>query len=210
MQGCTPSIPRRCGRQTQRSNVQAETPEEYYRRSLTIPFIDHMISHIATRFSNLQEKASMALTIVPSVLLQSNTSGTSITNLVDFFREDLPSPSTIDQEIHLWRCKWQNFTGQVPDSPREALVHATEVMFPNVSILLRLICTLPVTSCECERSISVLRRLKTYLRTTMGQERLTGLALMHVHYATEIDLDEVINIFARQHPRRMLLENILH
>ena len=96
------------------------------------------------------------------------------------------------EEIHLWRCKWQSFTGQVPDSPRE--VHATEVMFPNTSILLRLICTLPVTSCECERSISVLRRLKTYLRTTMGQERLTGLALMHVHYATEIDLDEVINI----------------
>ena len=46
----------------------------------------------------------------------------------------------------------------------------------------------------------------------MGQDRLSGLALMHVHYATEIDLDAVINIFARQHPRtrRMLVENILH
>ena len=39
---------------------------------------------------------------------------------------------------------------------------------------------------------------------------LSGLALMHVHYATEIDLDAVINIFARQHPRRILVENILH
>ena len=92
----------------------------------------------------------------------------------------------------------------VRDSPRDALVYATEAMFPNINILLRLICTLPVTSCECERNVSALRRLKTYLRTTMGQDRLSGLALMHVHYATEID------IFARQHPRRMLVENILH
>ena len=40
----------------------------------------------------------------------------------------------------------------------------------------------------------------------MGQDRLTGLALMHIHYTTQIDLDDVINIFARQHPRRMLVK----
>ena len=51
--GSAPSIPRRCSRQTQRANVPAETPEEFYRRSLTVSFIDHMISHIDTRFSNL-------------------------------------------------------------------------------------------------------------------------------------------------------------
>ena len=31
---------------------------------------------------------------------------------------------------------------------------------------------------ECERSFSTLRRLKTCLRTSMGQERLTSLALI--------------------------------
>ena len=76
-------------------------------------------------------------------------------------------------------------------------------------ILLRIICTLPVTSCECERSISVLRRLKSYLRSTMGQERLSGLALMHVNYGMELNLDEIISTFARQHPRRMLLTDVL-
>lgn len=34
-----------------------------------------------------------------------------------------------------------------------------------------------------------------------GKERLTGLALMHVHYGTEINLDEVI--FAGQYPHQM-------
>ena len=36
--GSPPSMPRCCGRQTQRQNVPAETPEDYYRRSLTVQY----------------------------------------------------------------------------------------------------------------------------------------------------------------------------
>ncbi|XP_052283915.1 uncharacterized protein LOC127880631 isoform X2 [Dreissena polymorpha] len=36
--GVDPSIPRRCGRQTQRNNIPTDTPETYYKRVLTIPF----------------------------------------------------------------------------------------------------------------------------------------------------------------------------
>ena len=46
------------------------------------------------------------------------------------------------------------------DTPSKSPEHTNESMFPNIHILMRLICTLPVTSSECERSISVLRRLK--------------------------------------------------
>ena len=35
-------IPRTCGRQTQRSNIEADSPEVYYRRTLTIPLLDHL------------------------------------------------------------------------------------------------------------------------------------------------------------------------
>ena len=40
-----------------------------------------------------------------------------------------------------------------------------------------ILCTLPITSAECERSFSTLRRLKTYLRSTMSSERGSGLVL---------------------------------
>ena len=63
--GSPPSMPRRCGRQSQRDNVPAHTPEEYYKRSLTIPFLDHMLSHLETRFSHMQQKAMTALQILP-------------------------------------------------------------------------------------------------------------------------------------------------
>jgi len=42
----------------------------------------------------------------------------------------------------------------------------------------------------------------------MSQTRLTGLALLHIDYM-EIDLDEMIRRFARLHPKRMELSNIL-
>ena len=63
--------------------------------------------------------------------------------------------------------------------------------------------------CQQERSVSALRRLKTYTRSTMGMEMLTGLALMNIHHHIDIDIDQVITIFATKHTRRMKLINIL-
>jgi len=45
--------------------------------------------------------------------------------------------------------------------------------------------------------------LKTWLRTTMDQKRLTGLALMNVHRDIDIDVDKVIDRFAKSGKRRM-------
>ena len=63
-------------------------------------------------------------------------------------------------------------------------------MFPNIHTLLCIIYTLPVTTCPCERRFSVLRRLKTYLQSTMGAESMTGLAFMHIHYGMELNLEK--------------------
>ena len=43
----------------------------------------------------------------------------------------------------------------------------------------------------------------------MTQERLSSLALMHIHYLTDIDLDIVVNLFAKMHPRRLELGTLL-
>ena len=47
--------------------------------------------------------------------------------------------------------------------------------------------TTPVTSCECERSFSRLRRIKTYLSSTMSEDRLNGIYLLYIHKDIEID-----------------------
>ena len=55
---------------------------------------------------------------------------------------------------------------------------------------------IPVTSCECERSVSELRRLKLYLQSTMSEDRLNGLALMSIHQYFQVVSDDVLDRFA--------------
>ena len=43
----------------------------------------------------------------------------------------------------------------------------------------------------------------------MGADRLTGLALLHVHRDTMVDIEEIIDNFYVAHPRRIKLVNIL-
>ncbi|XP_069482144.1 zinc finger MYM-type protein 1-like [Ambystoma mexicanum] len=52
--------------------------------------------------------------------------------------------------------------------------------FAQVEKLLRILLTVPVSSCEAERSFSALRRLKTWLRTTMTQKRLNHVCVCNI------------------------------
>ena len=53
--------------------------------------------------------------------------------------------------------------------------------FPNIYFALKLLGTLPITTCECERSFSSLRSIKTWDRSTKMNGRLNGLALLFIH-----------------------------
>ena len=47
-------------------------------------------------------------------------------------------------------------------------------------------------------------------KSSMTENRLTGLALMHIHYAKTVDLDKVIEEFANKHPGEMKLQSIIY
>ena len=79
------------------------------------------------------------------------------------------------------------------------------VLFPKMKILLNLLAIIPVTSSTPERTFSVLKRLKTYLRSTMTQSSLNGLALPLIHKDVDIDVEECVRTFAQKKPRRMEL-----
>ena len=70
-------------------------------------------------------------------------------------------------------------------------------------MILAHIMVLPVTSCEVEQSFSSLRRIKTYLRSTMTQERLNGLALLNVYFCSLYVPSEVRRQFLLRNRRLM-------
>ena len=77
-------------------------------------------------------------------------------------------------------------------------------LFDQVETLLRLLLVIPVSSAEAERSFSALRRLKTWLRTTMTQARLNHTAVCHVHQDVldNIDTREICQQFIGMNDRR--------
>ena len=68
----------------------------------------------------------------------------------------------------------------------------------------RIFFTMPVTMASAERSFSKLKLLKNYLRSTMSQERLNGLATLCIqkNLLDEIDIDIVVSDFISQNVRR--------
>ena len=120
--------------------------------------------------------------------------------LANFIRDNLPNALSLDSELDLWETNWISYKGSVPDNVSNTLKSIKFSGFQNIKVALRIIGTLPVTSCECERSFSALRRLKTYTRSTMVAERLNGLALLHVHKDIIVNIDKVIDLCAMKNP----------
>uniref|UniRef100_A0A8C5PE46 TTF-type domain-containing protein n=1 Tax=Leptobrachium leishanense TaxID=445787 RepID=A0A8C5PE46_9ANUR len=75
---------------------------------------------------------------------------------------------------------------------------------PNLSLSLKLFLTICVSVASCERSFSKLKIIKNHLRSTMGQSRLSDLAMLSVEseLARKIDFEEVINNFATLKARK--------
>ncbi len=121
----------------------------------------------------------------------------------------MTNPSCLDTELHCWSVKWRANTEEAKelDTPLKVLAAADGDFFPNIKQLFYVVSTLAVTSAECERSVSRLRHLKTYLRSTMLEERLNGLAMMYVHRDIPCLPEAVVDEFARRQPRRLELTN---
>lgn len=77
-------------------------------------------------------------------------------------------------------------------------------IFPQFEVLTRMFITLPIGIASAERSFSVLRRIKNYMRSTMTQERTSDLALLAIERQTaeQLDISSLVKQFANCKTRR--------
>lgn len=205
--GIDECIPRISRQQQHHTNVPCSNPSEYYKRALTIPSLDHLITEIDGRFHH--DSAStvcQVMLILPSTLAESEEVVTPamISDLIHMYEDYLPASGSIGTELHCWGVKWRGSDDAASlCTPAKVLTVIDSDFFPNLEVLFKISCTLAVTSAECERSISRLRYLKTYLRSTMTEECLNGLALLYTHRDIACDAERVVEEFAQRNPRRM-------
>ena len=83
------------------------------------------------------------------------------------------------------------------------------MMMPQFAKAMNIYSVIPATSCSCERSFSALRRLKTYLRSTMSQDRLSNLAILTIEpsFVNQVlteNMEDMIDTFGERSGRRAL------
>ncbi|CAF3828199.1 unnamed protein product [Rotaria sordida] len=99
---------------------------------------------------------------------------------ITFYEAYLPSPSSIQEEFQLYQRKWLNEApADRPNNAIDAYIKCNGIFFPNIKVLLQIYATLPVTTATGERSFSTLKLVKSYLRSTMSESRLNGLAMIN-------------------------------
>jgi hypothetical protein len=102
----------------------------------------------------------------------------------------------------------QNIDEKIITSPEETLNYITinnlVDSFPNRSIIHRILLTMPVSVATAERSFSKLKIIKNYLRSTMGQNRLSNPAIISIEsdQLKELDTEDLIKQFAKIKARK--------
>ena len=77
--------------------------------------------------------------------------------------------------------------------------------FPNACISFKILLTIPVTIASAERSFFKLKLIKSYLKSTMSQEKLSELAILSIEkeMLVELKCKNLINNFASQKARKI-------
>jgi len=131
------------------------------------------------------------------------------TKLQSQYPEDLDG-SFINECIH-FHGYLKSFPGNV--SPKSILElckiiedHNIADVYPYVDIALRMYLCCPVSNTSAERSFSVLKRVKSYLRSSMNDNRLNNLAILNIEceITKSISYNEVIEDFAAQKSHRKI------
>lgn len=106
---------------------------------------------------------------------------------------------------HIYLCENKENTSAAELSLRAIIDSKIESTFPNVATALRIFLSIAATNCSGERSFSTLKRIKSYLRSSLGQEKLNNLSILSIEsdLLNNLDTCDVINQFAREKARKI-------
>lgn len=206
--GSTEQFPRVTSTQRNRNNCPADTAAEYWKRTVVIPFLDIVCEEIKCRFSEEKRAHYELCALVPEVIIDKTTE--EVVNvsqtLLAQWGHLMPISASFNSELIRWYNFWRKLPKQELSQSVTSLLtnKADELFFPNVRELLKILAILPMGSTEAERSFSCVRRVHTWLRSTMSTERLGNLAVLAMNgHLVPLNTEEICKRFMVIHPRRM-------
>jgi len=133
------------------------------------------------------------------LIINDNLEENMLTLVCNTYKLDMqPLKNELNIFNRMFASKYPNISGEsnIFKKKSEYIAnHDIRSGFPLTYTIFKTFLTIPTNTASCERSFSCLRRLKTYLRTTMGQERLSSLSLLQIEKNQQIDEEKVIDEF---------------
>ena len=187
------------------------SPEDYYRQQY-FEALDILNGEMSRRF----DQATFSLLREMERLLVVSCNGTKVTvssSFKEMYQDDinidtlmvqlsmLPDVVTTANEEHHMGIKRVTTVRTVCELFNTCRFPKT--MLAEVDHLLHIYLTIPLTSATAERTFSTLRRLMSYLRSTMTQKRLNHVILLHTYKRTvvEINLQQIAQDFVSRNSR---------
>ncbi|XP_028145905.2 52 kDa repressor of the inhibitor of the protein kinase-like [Diabrotica virgifera virgifera] len=207
------TCPRVAARQVHRPNHSTQTINEYYRKSIFLPYLDSLVQSLKDRFSDRNKPSFEIFNLHPKIMkdLSKEDFEKSINNINSTYCELLDN---FKEQSILWFDLWKNTEIDAKALEKlnliEVLEHEHACFLPSVAKAIQIALCLPPTTCTIERSFSTLKRVKTWIRNTMSKNHLSGLCLLSVHRRKikenkENFMQKVIDLFAMDTRRIQLL-----
>ena len=215
----SPTLPRYRKPPTKPGDVSAAshefaTPQSYFRRQY-YEALDLVTNELKRRFQQ-KRRLLVAAVIEKTMLAAAGGSLEQVPDDFQIYKNDLDLARLqiqLQMLPDLIRTRNMKLSNDIPIRKVTNVRTLCEVMnevpmskgmFSEVLRLIKIFYTIPVTTATAERTISALRRLKTYLRATMSQQRLNHTMLLYVHKdrTDKIDIVNIARSFIKENDRR--------
>ncbi|XP_072043204.1 zinc finger MYM-type protein 1-like [Amphiura filiformis] len=194
-----------------------------FKTNVFLSSIDTCLTQLKERFGQNREILTSFNILTPTELLKTDPIGDELKTLTDTYGQEisgvLPDIDSLQTPIEFenWKRHVINHKEDIFPNGYEKgntkdlfqylyITHLCHT-FPNVYKLYQIFLTIPATTASAERSFSKLKIIKTYRRSTMAENRLSGLSILSIErqFVEKIDFEETIDIFANLGCRRFLL-----
>ena len=203
---------KRSVRLTQLEGSAEETslsPRESFRTQVFLPIIDNLLQALSARIHVYEPVVELFGFLHNILALPPVSMAASAQNLVKAYPKDLEQ--SLQDELIQFTSFAKNHVTQPPVTNsfelelfRLVTKSGVRELFPNVDVMLRIYLTLMVTNSTGERSFSTMSRVKSHIRTSMSDDRLSSLSLLCIEseMMRSIDFGDIIKDFAAKKARK--------
>ena len=169
------------------TGVTPSSPEDHF-KAIYYEALDTVIGCIGDRF---KQEGYQMYSKLEQLLIMEKQNKEDTDEVLEFYGSDFEKDELITQ-LRLFHANY-------PPEKRTCIHDAVSVvkgmsigekqLLSQVVKLVKLLLVMPATNAISERSFSAMRRIKTYLRSTMVQERLNSVMVLHIHKELTDGLD---------------------